>query len=215
MKPTKKYNLPDISLLYYDKDEYGKYKVWVPDRQMVVIGRGSDADKEVNFKLTENDNIEVIRRDSGGCAVFLSPNMVVTSFALYGQKLINPMSYFRMFNEFVINALTRLGLDNVEVKGISDLSVNGKKISGSSIYRNKDLVLFHIVINLCEDVGLIGKYLLHPPREPKYREGRRHKDFVTSIHSLGVRFSIEDFEKEVSEEWNKHLLSIKKDKSNP
>ncbi len=214
MKSTQKYNLADISLLSYHKGEYGKYKIWIPDRKMVVIGRGSDAEKEVNYKQTEKDNIEVIRRDSGGCAVFLSPNMVVASFVLYGQKLINPMVYFRMFNEFVINALSRLGLDNVKIEGISDLSVNGKKISGSSIYRNKDLVLFHIVINLNEDVELISKYLLHPPREPKYREGREHKDFVTSIKSIGVRFSVEDFEKEISKEWNKHILSIMKDKSN-
>jgi lipoate---protein ligase len=206
MDTTITYNLPDISLYDYEKGEYGRYKIWVPEKNMVIVGRGSNLKAEVNLELTQKDNVSVIRRDSGGCSVFLSPNMVVASFALYGQKLINPMVYFRLFNGFVIKALSRMGLDDVEIKGISDLVVNGKKISGSSIYRNKNLVLFHIVINLSEKAELIGRYLKHPPKEPDYRKGRSHQDFVASIQSLGLDLSKEDLEGEISLEWDEYIL---------
>jgi lipoate-protein ligase A len=46
------------------------------------------------------------------------------------------------------------------------------------------------VINVSEDVSLIERYLKHPKREPDYRKGRKHSEFVTNLKNLGYQIDI-------------------------
>jgi lipoate-protein ligase A len=95
--------------------------------------------------------------------------------------------YFSLYNGKIIAALRNLGVDDLFQKGISDICIHNKKIAGSSIYRTKDALLFHSVLNVSEPVITIEKYLKYPAREPDYRESRPHRDFVTSLHHEGYR----------------------------
>jgi lipoate-protein ligase A len=45
---------------------------------------------------------------------------------------------------------------------------------------------------VCPDLSLIERYLKHPKKEPDYRRGRSHKDFLSSIHKKGYEVSIMD-----------------------
>ena len=46
-------------------------------------------------------------------------------------------------------------------------------------------LIYHAVLNVSEDPGLFEKYLRHPGREPGYRTGRSHSEFVTSLKAEG------------------------------
>jgi len=188
------YKLPDAELLT-PSGEPQRMMVWVPDRLMVVIGNGSDALKELRADNIDADNVPVIRRGSGGCSVVLSPKMYVASFALYGQLMKDSIGYFKKFNAVIINALESLGVDGLKHEGISDIALNGRKIAGTALYRNKDVVFYHAVINIAESPSLIERYLALPPRMPDYRENRSHEDFVTSLAEQGKQVDIEDFRK--------------------
>lgn len=66
------------------------------------------------------------------------------------------------------------------------------------------MVFYHAVLNVSETPEFIGRYLKHPSREPDYRSGRRHEDFVTSVHQAGFQIPIEDILVEI-----RHILDKK------
>jgi lipoate-protein ligase A len=120
-----------------------------------------------------------------------------------GDGLRSPRLYFNAYNEKIIRALRGLGIKNLSANGISDICIGNQKILGSSIYRNKDRVFYHGVLNRAESVDVIERYLKHPLREPGYRDGRRHKDFVTSLSQQGYRFTGEEIRCNLIEELGK------------
>jgi lipoate-protein ligase A len=200
------YDLPDSELLRSGNSS-GSYMVWVPERLMVVIGKGSNPELELITNLISEDDVPVIRRDTGGCAVVLSPEMVVVSFLMKNDKDRKQGEYFRLFDKMILSALRKLGVESLEMAGSSDITLNGLKVAGSSIYRNKDIVFFHAIINLNGGVGAMERYLKIPPREPDYRNGRSHKDFVTSFKAQGYVIDPQKLDAELKTEWLFHFGS--------
>jgi len=204
MKILDDYTLPDADLISNPSD-FSRHLVWAPDRTMIVIGNGSDLDAELHAEAIERDGIEVIRRGTGGCAVVLSPEMFVASFAIYGKGSTDSIKYFRLFNSIVINALTDIGAENVSHEGRSDIAINGRKIAGTAIYRNRNVIFYHAIVNAAGDTELMERYLKIPPRMPDYRKGRSHRDFVTSLTEQGYSISIDDFRSAIGRECSTSL----------
>ncbi len=145
-------------------------------------------ERSVYTERAESDGIPVYKRPSGGETVVLSPGTICVSALQPETRLISPKIYFKAFNEKIVKGLNNLGIRDVRTDGISDICIGDKKILGSSIYRDKNRVLYHAVLNRAESVETIEYYLKHPPREPEYRNGRSHSDFVTSLEKEGYRF---------------------------
>jgi lipoate-protein ligase A len=135
--------------------------------------------------------------------VILTPNTLVFSVKLKIND--NSHDYFRLINDRIIQSLENLGIKDVSMKGISDISIGEKKILGSSIYRKKDMLFYHAVLNVSEKTEIIQKYIKHPKREPDYRKGRKHCDFVSSIKAEGYDISIS----EIRAKLNAYLFSLK------
>lgn len=55
------------------------------------------------------------------------------------------------------------------------------KFSGNAQRRKKHFLLFHGTFLLQFDISLISKFLRMPSKEPDYREGRSHKEFLTNL----------------------------------
>jgi len=194
------YNLPDTELLTPD-DSAGRFRLWVPQEPCVVIGNGSKSELELNAQEIDANNVPVYKRRTGGCAVVLSPEMWCLSCALYGRKQIQSKDYFVLFNKAVCDAFARAGVPGLAHRGISDIALGEKKIAGTALYRNRDMVFYHAVLNIAGDIDLISRYLLQPPREPDYRAGRSHREFVTSLAEAGFKPSREKFEGEFAVEF--------------
>ncbi|NIP41574.1 MAG: hypothetical protein GWO41_08680 [candidate division Zixibacteria bacterium] len=194
------YNLPDSEMLRSGNSCKG-LMVWVPENLMVVVGKGSDLEEEL---LAENillDHIPVIRRGTGGCAVVLSPEMAVVSFVVENDPEKKQNEYFRQFVGIIANAFREMGVENIEMKGISDIAINDLKVAGSSIFRSKYYVFFHSIINLAGNTRPMERYLKFPPREPDYRMNRSHKDFVTSLKEQGYEIDTHELEEKLKSEW--------------
>ncbi len=56
-----------------------------------------------------------------------------------------------------------------------------RKIGGSALYRAKGLLYYSTTLLAAPDVSAMERWLAHPPREPDYRRGRRHADFVGAL----------------------------------
>ncbi len=84
----------------------------------------------------------------------------------------------------------------VEVNGFTDLTINGRKFSGSAQYRRRQSVLFHGTFLLDLDIELVEELIEIPSVAPEYRQGRSHTDFLTN---LGV--SAASVKDSLREEW--------------
>ncbi|UCH94219.1 MAG: lipoate--protein ligase family protein [Candidatus Aminicenantes bacterium] len=198
----KQYDLPDVELLENSTSTY-RYMIWEPEYLCIVLGQSNQPDQSVYAERAAVDGVPVYKRPSGGETVVLSPKTLVISILKREIGLRSPRLYFSAYNEKIIQALRGLGVKNLSAKGISDICIGDQKILGSSIYRDKDRVFYHGVLNRAESVDLIERYLKHPLREPEYRDGRSHRDFVTSLVQQGYRFTSEEIRRVLIEELKK------------
>jgi lipoate-protein ligase A len=193
----KEYDLPDIELMMENVSPY-RCMVWIPESVSVVLGQSNDVESSLYVQNILKDGIPVYKRPSGGESVVLSPRMLVISILKRGDNFRAPGLYFRAYSEKIISALDSLGIVNLRVDGISDICIGDRKVLGSSIYRNKDMVFYHGVLNVSEGTGMLEWYLKHPQREPEYRKGRIHSEFVTSLEEEGYHLDTEEIQRTIS-----------------
>jgi len=182
------YNLPDRDLI--NSGTPGAM-VWRPQQTTLVLGQSNKPESSLNVDQVLKDEIPVMKRNSGGETVILTPETLVISVVFVTEGFENPSTYFRKINQNIMTVLQDLGVEGLEQKGISDISKGNKKILGSSIYRHRAALLYHAVLNISESPELMERYIAHPPKEPDYRKGRSHAEFVTSLRELGCNVDIE------------------------
>jgi lipoate-protein ligase A len=198
------YPLPDQALIDAEATT-DAFLVWQPEQTVIVLGQSNQPETAVHIDLAEQDGIPVYKRHTGGQTVILTPRMLVVSVRLISDKLENPQVYFKRINKIILTALQNLDIEDLVEKGISDIAIGEKKILGSSIYRKKKMVFYHAVLNIAEPPGFIGRYLKYPIREPDYRNGRKHEDFVTSVHLAGYPLPVKTIIDEISRIFSENL----------
>ena len=183
------YDFPDRELLEADGAGF-RCLVWQPAAVCVVIGRGNSPAASVFLDRAAADGVAVVQRPSGGEAVVLSPRTLAVAAVHRAAEQPASRRYFEQYNDAVIRALAGLGVTGLFRRGISDIALGDRKILGSSIYRNRQRVLYHAVLNVAESPELMERYLRPPARQPDYRRDRSHRDFVTSLAAAGYRLSM-------------------------
>jgi len=73
----------------------------------------------------------------------------------------------------------------VEVQGISDLVWQGRKFSGNSLRCKRSHFLYHGTLLYDFRLEQVERLLGVPPRQPDYRQGRPHEEFVTNLPAAG------------------------------
>ncbi len=173
----------------------------------VVAGRGSDLDKEVHMARVRQDEIPVFRRKGGGCSVFLDPGTLVVSTAFTARGFGGIQTLFDQCSQWLIQGFQTIGLAGIYQDGISDLVVADLKIGGSCFYRAKDLAYYSAAILVTPDLDLMGYYLAHPPREPDYRRGRPHRDFVSAIDRFCPGTTVEGLARDLTAALDRPVLT--------
>jgi len=192
---TSKYNLPDIDLL---KKKTNQFLIWIPDKVYIVLGASNNPAEALNMDMVEKDKITVLKRPSGGQTVILTPNNIIIAAVYFDKKTMQPKDVFQQINKLIISTIEHTGIHDLSLMGISDIAISGKKILGSAIYRSKDALLYHAVLNLGEPSVTFERYLKHPSKEPDYRQGRSHAEFVTSLKEKGYTRSYHHLANELS-----------------
>ena len=67
------------------------------------------------------------------------------------------------------------------LQGTSDLTLNDRKFSGNAQQRKRTHLLHHGTLLYAFETASLARYLKPPPRQPAYRGGRAHADFVTNL----------------------------------
>lgn len=121
----------------------------------VVIGRYQNAYAEVNIPFAEKNGISVVRRMSGGGAVF--HDLGNLNFTFIVKDDTDGIDFAR-FLEPIKEALASLGIET-EISGRNDLLMGGKKISGSAQCRKYGKVLHHGTLLVDVDVDKLSSVL--------------------------------------------------------
>jgi lipoate-protein ligase A len=167
----------------------GRLRIVAGPEPMVVLGRGSKPEREVRLAACLADGVLLRRRRGGGCSVVLDPGNVIVSLALPAAGFGNSGRYLGGASRWLIDGLARAGLPGVEQRGICDLARGERKVGGACLYRSRGLVYYTTTLLVEPRLDLITRYLRHPPREPDYRGGRAHADFLGSLGTSAVGLS--------------------------
>lgn len=130
--------LEEYALKYLDLNE--DIIIMWQNEPTVVIGRNQNTIEEINSKFIKENDINVVRRLSGGGAVFHDLGNLNFTFITSSHE--NSVNNFKKFTKPVIDALHKLGV-NAEFSGRNDITVDSKKVSGNAQYYYKDKMLHH------------------------------------------------------------------------
>lgn len=125
----------------------------------------------------------VMRRISGGAAIVAAPGCLMYAVLLSYQR--RPHLHMldlahRTVMEAMVEAIQPL-VPELGWDGTCDLVVRARKVSGNSLRCRREWLLYHGTLLLDMDLALLDQFLLHPPREPEYRQKRQHTEFVTNL----------------------------------
>ena len=159
-------------------------RFWESDKHFVVLGYAGRVAQEVNLVECETARIPVLRRCSGGGTVLQGPGSLNYSIILPIEET-GPTGSITRANQFVMEcnraALASLLKQEVRVEGHTDLAIGGLKFSGNAQRRRRRWLLFHGTILCGLDLRLVERLLPPPPRQPEYRQQRRHSEFLTQL----------------------------------
>jgi lipoate-protein ligase A len=159
---------------------------WIPDQVQVVLGSSNLASVECFEDRCKADGLSILKRYGGGGTVVLHPGCVVVTAGLWVKNLYQNGPYFQKINQSVIDCLAdwKKSFKALGQNGISDICFEGKKVAGTSLFRSKNYLLYQASILFDPNLPLLQRYLRHPSREPTYRAGRSHQDFLTGLNAV-------------------------------
>jgi len=164
-------------------------RVWESPAHFVVLGHANRWDAEVDQEACAERKIPILRRVSGGGAVIQGPGCLNYALVLEARSLglMNVRETFRFVLERHAHVIESLAAVKARIQGISDLTVNERKVSGNAQYRKSRYVLVHGTFLLSFELSLIARCLKIPPRQPDYRQNRQHLEFVTNLNIESAR----------------------------
>lgn len=180
-------NLALDEALLEELDENGGDPVlrfWESDRDFIVLGFASSLASDVNIDACEQDSVPVLRRATGGGTVLQGPGCLSYAFVLpmtLDRRLTNIGSTYTFMLQRIAQALRRWE-PATAFRGISDLAIEGMKISGNAQRRKRHAILFHGTILYGMRADRIARYVKQPKRQPEYRADRPHDQFLRTIH---------------------------------
>jgi len=178
----------DEALLDACEDDSGPevLRFWEPQEYFVVVGFSNSVKSEVNVDACHHAGIGIFRRCSGGGTVLQGPGCLNYSLALKtdGRPEVETIP---ITNHYIMTqhreALSSVLGRFVEIHGVSDLSLDGVKFSGNAQRRKRRALIFHGTFLLNFDLSMMEKFLTMPSREPDYRKGRPHGQFLMNLNT--------------------------------
>ncbi|WP_342277046.1 lipoate--protein ligase [Spiroplasma endosymbiont of Nebria brevicollis] len=122
----------------------------------IVIGRNQNTIEEINNEYVREKQVNVVRRLSGGGAVYQDLGNLNFTF-IFNKNQDNARNY-ALFTKPIIEVLQSLGL-NAQNSGKNDIIIDDKKISGNAQYTFNNRILHHGTILFNVDMQMLPKVL--------------------------------------------------------
>jgi lipoate-protein ligase A len=125
--------------------------------------------------------VPVLRRFSGGGTVILGPGCLNYALALPLVSQPRLADVAASFQLLLGRIVTALAVPRLAIEGRTDLTLDGRKVSGNAQRRGRRALLHHGTLLYDFDPALATRYLKEPARRPAYREERGHAAFMGNL----------------------------------
>ncbi len=115
------------------------FMLWIND-ECIVIGKNQNSHKEINKEYVDQNNIKVVRRLTGGGAVFHDKGNL--NFTFIKKNAEEDFLNFELFTKPVVLTLEKLGIKPSQ-KGRNDIYIGDKKFSGNAQCIHEEWLLHH------------------------------------------------------------------------
>ena len=146
--------LEEYVLKYLNSDE--DFVLLWQNANSVIIGRNQNTYEEINASLVKEHDVSVVRRITGGGAVY--HDMGNLNFSFITKTLKDNLNNYKKFTDPVIQALNALGVP-AEFQGRNDIVVDGKKISGNAQAFHNNKMLHHGTILFDVNLAFVAEVL--------------------------------------------------------
>ena len=158
-------------------------RLWESPQMMVVVGSSTHLADEVNLEACRQLRVPVLRRPSGGAPIVAGPGClmyaVVLSYQLRPELRMIDRAH-RYVLEKIAATLSRIE-PGIKRAGSSDLALGDRKFSGNSLRCKRTHFLYHGTLLYQFPLEQIETLLKMPARQPDYRQGRPHGEFVMNL----------------------------------
>jgi len=160
-------------------------RFWWGGSPAVVMGSNERPEQVADVEACTKYGVDILKRCTGGGTVLQTEGVLNYSLITPAPNNLDLKAGFRQGAEVVCAILAAFGITGVP-RGTSDIAVGDRKISGNAQARRWKALLVHGTLLVDFNFDLAERVLLHPLREPAYRQGRSHRDFLTTFRALGI-----------------------------
>src|SRR5699024_1740179 len=190
-----KINLAIEEYILENFGETDSYLLFYVNKPSIIIGRNQNTIEEINTDFVEKEGISVVRRLSGGGAVYHDEQNLNFSFIQKDDG--NSFQNFAKFLQPIIEVLNNLGVP-AEMQGRNDVAVEGRKVSGNAMFSTKGRMFSHGTLMLDSEIEKVVSAL-------KVRKEKIESKGIKSIRSRVANIS-EYLEEKISMDEFKELI---------
>lgn len=166
------------------------FMLWQNDNA-IIVGKYQNTISEINEQAVRERGIRVVRRLSGGGAVY--HDMGNLNFTFITDAGGSSALDMKLFCAPVVRTLAALGV-KAEVNGRNDITIDGKKFSGNSQYLRQGRVMHHGTIMFDSDLSVVGEALRVDPTKIQTKGIRSVRSRVTNVaEHLPERVTLPEF----------------------
>ena len=140
----------------------------------IIIGRNQNTIEEINKDYVDAHGIHVVRRFSGGGAVYHDFGNLNFSFVMPDDG--NSFRDFEKLTKPIVQALHEMGVEGAQLKGRNDLVIDDMKFSGNAMYATNGRMFAHGTIMFDSDINEVVNAL-------KVRKDKIESKGIKSIRS--------------------------------
>lgn len=191
----------NLALEQYAFDNLPRNRSWFllwQNHNAVVIGRHQNTLAEINEEAVRERGIAVVRRLSGGGAVY--HDLGNLNFTFIQDAARDGQLDMGLFCRPVAQALRAMGVE-AQVNGRNDITIEGQKFSGNAQYVREGRVMHHGTIMYSSDLDAVGRVLRVDPEKIRAKGVRSVRSRVTTVQAHMPRpLPLEQFKARLLEE---------------
>ncbi|WP_020006335.1 lipoate--protein ligase [Salinicoccus albus] len=171
------------------------YFLFYVNQPSIIIGKNQNTFEEINEPYIKENNIKVVRRVSGGGAVYHDEGNLNFSFITEDDG--NSFHNFSRFTKPIVDALNDMGIP-AELSGRNDLEIKGKKVSGNAMFTQKGRMFSHGTLMLDSNVGEVQNALKVNPKKIESKGVKSVRGRVGNISDFPEgQIEMEDFKRKI------------------